>query len=203
MAEKLIKQFTVGEDTGRVDYNALANLPEDKTDALRKLILKVAGSAEDTVIKDAIYSDYPRITLVLGEHVSLEKVLKGKLVEGVREMPKLSDNVYLSYDKDGKFYTNKDDKEYDSKRGGWKEIGQFNLVVKAADGYEITSETVSGSDAGAYNNIKLNDDGKYTPTDGETWIGVTQVKGNFTLTINASEKAPEPEPEETEETPAA
>lgn len=200
MAEKLITSFKIGEDDCKVDYNSLLNkpaIPEDKNDKFRKLILKVAGhDKEDLIIKDEIYNDYPRITLNLGEHVSLVRVLKGKAdKEGVLEMQAIEPNVYVSYDKDCGFYANKDDKEYDSKKDKWKEIGQFNLIVKAADGYEIAPETVSGSDTAAYNNIKLNDNGNYTPVAGETWISVTQVKGNFTLTINANEKAPEQEPE--------
>ena len=189
MAEKLITSFKIGEDDCKVDYNSLLNkpaIPEDKNDKFRKLILKVAGhDKEDLIIKDEIYNDYPRITVELGEHVSLVSVLKGKAdKEGVLEMPAIEPNVYVSYDKDCRFYTNKDDKETDSK-GRLKEIGQFNMLVRFDDGYEIDAAT--GSDTTAYNNIKINDDGKYTPSIGEAWINATQVKGNFTLTITAKE----------------
>ena len=169
MAEKLITSFKIGEDDCKVDYNSLVNqpaIPEDKNDKFRKLILKVAGhDKEDLIIKDELYNDYPRITVELGEHVSLVSVLKGKAdKEGVLEMPAIEPNVYVSYDKDCRFYTNKDDKETDSK-GKLKEIGQFNMLVKFDDGYEIDAAT--GSDITAYNNIKINDNGKYTPSIGE------------------------------------
>ena len=189
MAEKLITSFKIGEDECKVDYNSLLNkpaIPEDKNDKFRKLILKVAGhDKEDLIIKDELYNDYPRITVELGEHVSLVSVLKGKAdKEGVLKMPAIEPNVYVSYDKDCRFYTNKDDKEIDSK-GKLKEIGQFNMIVRFDDGYEIDAAT--GSDITAYNNIKINDGGKYTPSIGEAWINATQVKGNFTLTITAKE----------------
>lgn len=199
MAEKLITSFKIGEDDCKVDYNSLVNqpaIPEDKNDKFRKLILKVAGhDKEDLIIKDEIYNDYPRITVDLGEHVSLVSVLKGKAdKEGVLEMPAIEPNVYVSYDKDCGFYTNKDDKETDSK-GKLKEIGQFNMLVRFDDGYEI--DTATGSDINAYNNIKINDGGKYTPSIGEAWINATQVKGNFTITITAKEHVEqEQQPEE-------
>lgn len=198
MAEKLITSFKIGEDECKVDYNSLLNkpaIPEDKNDKFRKLILKVAGhDKEDLIIKDEIYNDYPRITVELGEHVSLVSVLKGKAdKEGVLEMPAIEPNVYVSYDKDCRFYTNKDDKETDSK-GKLKEIGQFNMLVRFDDGYEIDAAT--GSDITAYNNIKINDGGKYTPSIGEAWINATQVKGNFTITITAKEHVEQAQPPE-------
>ena len=198
MAEKLITSFKIGEDECKVDYNSLVNqpaIPEDKNDKFRKLILKVAGhDKEDLIIKDEIYNDYPRITVELGEHVSLVSVLKGKAdKEGVLEMPAIEPNVYVSYDKDCRFYTNKDDKETDSK-GRLKEIGQFNMLVRFDDGYEIDAAT--GSDITAYNNIKINDDGKYTPSIGEAWINATQVKGSFTISVTAKEHVEQAQPPE-------
>ena len=198
MAEKSITSFKIGEDECKVDYNSLLNkpiIPEDKNDKFRKLILKVAGhDKEDLIIKDEIYNDYPRITINLGEHVSLVSVLKGKAdKEGVLKMPAIEPNVYVSYDKDCRFYTNKDDKETDSK-GKLKEIGQFNMLVRFDDGYEIDAAT--GSDINAYNNIKINDGGKYTPSIGEAWINATQVKGNFTITVTAKEHVEQAQPPE-------
>ena len=39
------------------------------------------------------------------------------------------------------------------------------MLVRFDDGYEIDAAT--GSDINAYNNIKINDGGKYTPSIGE------------------------------------
>ena len=162
MAEKLITSFKIGEDECKVDYNSLVNqpaIPEDKNDKFRKLILKVAGhDKEDLIIKDEIYNDYPRITVEVGEHLSNVRVFKGKANnEGVLEMPAIEPNVYVSYDKDCGFYTNKDDKETDSK-GKVKEIGQFNMKVVVEDGYELDASSIITSPAsGVYKNIKLND----------------------------------------------
>ena len=132
MAEKLITSFKIGEDDCKVDYNSLLNkpiIPEDKNDKFRKLILKVAGhDKEDLIIKDEIYNDYPRITVEVGEHLSNVRVFKGKAdKEGVLEMPAIEPNVYVSYDKDCRFYTNKDDKETDSK-GKLKDGREFEII---------------------------------------------------------------------------
>ena len=204
MAEKLITSFKIGEDDCKVDYNSLVNqpaIPEDKNDKFRKLILKVAGhDKEDLIIKDEIYNDYPRITIEVGEHLSNVRVFKGKAdKEGVLEMPAIEPNVYVSYDKDCGFYTNKDDKETDSK-GKVKEIGQFNMKVFVEDGYELDASSIITSPAsGVYNNIKLNTvslDKLTSPVSGDVWVNATQVKGNFTITITAKEHVEQAQPPE-------
>lgn len=172
MAEKLIKTFTVGADTGKVDYDEgiggnKPNIP--LIDARIDLVANKAELLEDFVAPELYTTGYPKVTFTVAEGMTGFAVKKGNQPDegepARKDLPDFGRGYVVGYHKEGTGY---------APIAG--EASQFNAVVKPS----TAEKAVMASAEGTFGNCKVT---LMDETTGESWISITKLASNITVAI--------------------